>query len=207
MRDHIVKQGECLLSTANRYGLHWEQIWQHDDNNELRSQRKNPSILAPGDVVRVKELEAREHSGETEQRHRFLKKGAPTKLHLRILREEQPMADVPFVLRVDGKAVEGVTDSEGCIEETVPCQATKGVLSLKDLGEINLEIGSLDPASEISGVQGRLINLGYDCGAVDGLARAQTRSCLETFQEFHDLEISGEPDEATRQKLEELHGS
>jgi hypothetical protein len=65
-------------------------------------------------------------------------------------------------------------------------------------------IGHLDPVHEVSGVRGRLHNLGYEAGAGDAMDD-DLRELLRLFQKQHGLE-TGEIDEATQQALEDKHG-
>ncbi len=72
--------------------------------------------------------------------------------------------------------------------------------------EYNLKFGEMDPLTEISGVQGRLNNLGFPCGPIDGILGLRTCQALKRFQSREDLPITGRPDDATLQKLKEVHG-
>lgn len=68
MPEYAVKQGDCMESIAQKFGLFWEKIWNHPKNVKLNEQRKDPNVLYPGDVVFVPEKEDKEESGATEQR-------------------------------------------------------------------------------------------------------------------------------------------
>lgn len=247
MPDYTVKQGDCLSSIGDKYGIFWEKIWNHPKNSSLKAKRQDPNVLYPGDVVFVPEKEEREESGATEQKHRFRKKGTPAKLRLRVIEEESPPEDtsprpsqtsspsneknfsgedpeteprrqedrprvnVPYVLDLDGKLIEGTTDDDGRIEATIPPQTKKGRLILEPgtLREkvINLNLGELNPLSELSGVKHRLANLGFDCGDTNDEVTPGLESALRAFQEKYGLRVTGEADQATRDKLQELHGS
>ena len=50
-------------------------------------------------------------------------------------------------------------------------------------------------------------NLGYSCGRTDGQMDGSTRLALAQFQEDHEIDTTGELDDATRDKIEEMHGS
>jgi hypothetical protein len=66
------------------------------------------------------------------------------------------------------------------------------------------DLRHLDPTSEISGLQGRLRHLGYAVGAPDGTLDPRSEEALRAFQTDHDLEVTGELDQATQDKLREL---
>jgi Putative peptidoglycan binding domain/LysM domain len=204
---HVVAQGECLSSIAAQYGLAWSRIWNLPENNALRTTRKNPNVLFPGDVVHVPAREVRDESRSTEKRHRFMVKGVPVKLRLRLLAASKPLANEPYTLTIDGRTVKGTTDGRGEIDETIPASAESGVLILtKDKVRLELDIGHLDPITELHGVQARLHNIGYFCGDINGELTPVTRTALLAFQETSRLRATGEPDAATRDKLLEKHG-
>ncbi|MEW6505931.1 MAG: peptidoglycan-binding domain-containing protein, partial [Chloroflexota bacterium] len=70
-----------------------------------------------------------------------------------------------------------------------------------------LNLGGLNPLSELSGIKHRLANLGFDCGDTSDEATSGLAAALRAFQEKHGLRVTGEADQATRDKLQELHGS
>lgn len=49
--------------------------------------------------------------------------------------------------------------------------------------------------------QGRLIELGYLSGSADGIFGAKSEAAIEKFQKVHGLEVTGQPDDATMEKL------
>jgi N-acetylmuramoyl-L-alanine amidase len=69
-------------------------------------------------------------------------------------------------------------------------------------------IGSLDPLDILSGVQGRLWNLGIDCGPVDNIIGPLTKAGVRTFQKIafaESREWDGIPGKKTQGKLREHH--
>ena len=71
---------------------------------------------------------------------------------------------------------------------------------------IPVNIGHLDPVDEMSGQQGRLSNLGYFLGEVDGQDSSAFRIAVEEFQCEHGLTVDGICGPNTRAKLKDAHG-
>ena len=210
MASYTVQQGDCISSIAQRHGLFWQTIWNDANNADLRAKRKSPNVLWPGDVLFLPDKEEGMHSGPTEKRHKFKKKGVPAKLRLKLEFNDKPRANEKYVLDIDGKRYTGTTDAEGRLARSIPPDARKGKLYLgtaPDQDVYDLDLGQMDPVDEVSGVQARLNNMGFDCGPVDGKMGPNTESALRGFQEKHKLPVTGRADAATRAKLVEIHGS
>jgi hypothetical protein len=209
-RVHRVRQGECLSSIAAEAGLFWETVWNDSDNAALRQQRSDPNVLLPGDTVVLRPIETKNEAIATEQRHRFCKRGIPVLLRLRLLDEGEPCADTEWTLDIEGRLIHGRTDSDGRLEVSISPTVRSGTLLLRPVGqerEIPIAIGEIDPADTVSGAQGRLRDLGYNVGPIDGDLGPQTRTALKTFQKDHDLEVSGELDSATSDALIQQFGA
>jgi hypothetical protein len=210
MARHKVEQGDCISSIARRYGLFWRTVWDHAENADLQQRRQDPNLLLPGDEVFIPDVQTREQSGATETRHKFRKKGEPAKLIIRLLRAGEPVANEQYILDIDGVPKTGTTSAEGRLEQPIPPDASAGRLQVgtgDSMQELLLDLGSLDPVTEISGIQARLNNLGFDCGAVDGIAGPRTRAALAAFQETYQLQVTRDTDLATQDRLRELYGS
>ncbi len=208
-REHLVKQGECIVSIAHRYGLFPETVWDDPKNTELRQQRENPGVLLPGDIVHVPLKRRREESCATEQRHRFRRKGVLQTLRLRLTQDGEARANEPYALRIEGEWLEGETDEAGWLEQTVPPDARSGELLLQDGEEVHpIRLRALDPVDTLSGVQSRLHNLGFLAGEATGEPDDETEEAIRAFQKKHDLSENGRFDDTDLQpKLEEEHGS
>ena len=181
---------------------------ESSDNQQLKQERKNPNVLFPGDVVFVPERRAKEEDGTTEAKHRFRKKGLLSKVTL-VLKDEDgnPRADADYSIEINGQWYSGKTNSQGELEQAIPPDVRKGKLVVHSDGEeLDLKFGSLDPVSEMSGVQARLNNLGFFC-EVSGTLDEHTHEAILAFQEVHGLRATGELDDSTRQQLEQEHGS
>ena len=207
--DHVVRPGECISSIARDVGQFWETIWNDPANAELKAARKDPNVLLPGDRLTIPKIKPRQESCAAEARHRFVRRGEPAEMHLRILEDGEPRANEPYTLEVDGQTFDGTTDGDGNVVLPIPGNARHARLVVGPSGDqvtYKLALGSVDPVSELSGVQGRLQNLGFDCGTPDGQMGPRTQAALRAFQRRNKLPVTGEPDDATRAKLEEVHG-
>ena len=245
---YIVQQGECLSSIAFEKGFLWETIWNHSENQRLKSERKDPNVLQPGDELFIPDKDLKKFSKPTEAEHVFRRKGTPAKFRLRILEQvveeppqqqasapsgndrgsslnpvyeddsprdlriiERPCANTPFILIIDGSLQRGRTDGEGMLQFWIPPNSGSGRLMLNPgtprEREIRLNLGHLNPLTEVSGIKHRLRNLGFDAGEIDDEETPRLREALERFQTRHGLRPTGEADDATRRKIEEIHGS
>lgn len=186
MPIHRVAQGECFCSIAEARGFaDARTVYDAPENRALREVRPNPNILSPGDQVDVPEKERRVEHGSTGQRHVFRVRSARVRLCLRLqLANGDPLKGEDYELSVDGGTIKGTTKPDGTINHTISASARSAVLTVRRLGiERHLSIGALDPIDTISGVQGRLMNLGYDCGAIDGVAGPRTVAAIRAFQQ------------------------
>ena len=203
---HSIQQGESTISLSERYGFFAQTIWDHGENAELKRLRKDMNVLLPGDKVVVPDKRLKEVSKPSDQKHRFRRKGIPAKFRLQIFDGEKPRAKQDYRFTIDGTIFTGKTDASGVLEIYISPAAKEGILVIgPDHFELVVDFGHLDPISEISGVQMRLNNLGYDCGEATGELNEATREALRKFQRRFLLTESGQPDEATRKKLEQMH--
>jgi hypothetical protein len=207
--EYEVRQGDCLVSVAWEHGHDPRTIWDHPDNRAVKDARTE-NMLLPGDRLHIPAIEAGRESCGTEQKHRFRRKGARPKLSVRFLFHGEPRADQPYRIDIPGQPiVEGTLDGDGKLEEILPMSTRTVTVAVGEPGAEEMHrftVGGLDPIGEVSGVQERLFNLGYPCSQ-EGELDDSTRGALLSFQQDHDLEATGEPDQDTRQALLDAHGS
>lgn len=210
MPKHIVTQGQCVESIAFDHGLFWETVWNDAQNAELKQKRNNPNVLMPGDEIFIPEKQEKQVSGATEQTHRFRRKGVPSKIYIVVKKEGEPRAEEPYKLKIDDNWFYGTTNAQGEIKHPIPPNAKEGKLIVgkdEDTLEYTLQLGGVDPIDEISGIQGRLNNLGFLCGAADGKMTPETEKAIKSFQKQAGLEETGKPDQATQDALKNAHGN
>jgi hypothetical protein len=203
---HVARQGDCITSIAARYGTTLERIWDCPENAALRELRKEPSVLFPGDVVKIPR-EAKAEDAATGSSHTFKVSGQTARLKLQLLDGlHQPLKDVRYRLVAEGIDRSGSTDSEGKIVVPIPARLERAQLFWGEGAEcLELQLGALDPVEELSGIQGRLHNLGFDPGPADGELGPRTQAALLAFQGTRSLQETGEPDDATRAALLQRH--
>jgi N-acetylmuramoyl-L-alanine amidase len=198
-----------MSSIAKDHGYFWQTIWDDPANAELKNTRKDPNVLLPKDRVTLPPKNQKQEPGQTELRHRFMVKGQPEKLRVRILRDGKPRKNQPYTLEVNGSVYRGNTDPAGKIECPIPPNARRAKLEVgtpPDVDQYDLNLGEIDPIDQVSGIQGRLSSLGFDCGAVDGLWGPRTEQALRAYQKHCGFEVTGEMDERTRQRLQQDYG-
>jgi N-acetylmuramoyl-L-alanine amidase len=207
MPFHTVKQGECLSSIAERYGFaDYHTIWNHPENADLKRRRPDPNILFPTDRLFVPEKTMREEPAQSGKRHGFVLRRSKVQLDLVLQFDGEPLANKNYSLTVGLRQHKGTTDEQGKLTEPIKVGVETAVLRLDDpVVEWELRIGHLDPTTEVSGVQGRLNNLGHPCGKVDGVVGARTRAALRQFQSRHGLKPTGAIDAATSNALRKAH--
>jgi hypothetical protein len=203
-----VSKGDCLSSIAYEHGHFWETIWNHPDNADLKQMREIPNVLLEGDLVTIPPIERKQLSQASDERHRFRMKGVPARLRMTFLVLGDPRAGDTFILTIDGRTQRGCLDGSGRIDIPIPPNAQKASFTLgDDAAMYDFFLGTLDPISEITGVQQRLTNLGYSCGEVDGIWGPLTKGAIREFQGDYNLTASGALNAATKRKLQEMHGS
>lgn len=206
--DYLIRQGESVRSIAFERGFTEETLWNLPENKELKDLRKDPNVLLEGDKLHIPDLRPREENRSADSRHKFKKKGVPSKLKLRILEEGKPLANTSYVLMIDGKRIQGKTDSDGNLEQSVPPNSSRAELQIEGDDEPRiLLLSHLDPHDTPSGIKGRLKNLGFIISSVGGEIDEEAKRAIELFQSQNDLEPTGEVNDAFLQKLEKKHGA
>lgn len=205
-KSRTVNQGECIESIALEEGFFPSTIWNHPLNIELRNSRKQHDVLNPGDALVIPEREPKEVNRGTDQKHRFVRRGVPSKFVLRLLKDGKPRSSLDYSLDIDGHLEYGQTDGDGVLRHLIPANAKKGLLIIRSTGEqYNLSFSHLDPISTPTGLAARLHNLGYL--PTNAPTPEQLSAGLSAFQNKIGLTVSGNADGETLQRLITEHGS
>jgi hypothetical protein len=126
-------------------------------------------------------------------------------------REYEPIANAHFVLNVDGSYIERKSDGEGLVDVPIPPDAVSGSIKfypgMPEEISFDLSLGGMDPIDTMIGVRKRLNNLGYHCLPSSDELDESLRDALRRFQTAQNLTASGNIDQATKDKLKEIHGS
>jgi hypothetical protein len=216
MIEHKVQEGEHLSRIAHAYGHRKiAPVWNLPDNASLKSERLNPHVLNPGDVVAVPELEVKETNAPTDQAHRFQIADERLKLGLKLIGPAGILSGTACEVQVGFDSQNLTADSKGEVFRPVAPDDEKGrvVIHLEqpnvtmslDL-DLVLLLGHLRPAKTREGQTARLLNLGYLLSEDDD-DEESFRSAVEEFQCDNKLQIDGKCGPATQAKLTSVHGS
>ncbi len=205
MSNRTIELGDTVSRVAGETGFAPETIWSHPNNAELKSRREHMDVLGVGDQLYVPDLTPKSMPAVTEKRHRYKRKGVPMRFILQLLDAwGEPRKNRPYKLIVDGEVFEGSTDGIGVLRHYLPTAAKGGTLSIDGL-EFDIEIGYLEPKTELLGVQQRLTNLGFPCLGDEGETGQATHIALSRFQMLMHLPVTGEADGKTRDALYDNH--
>ena len=164
----------------------------------------------PGSIPRARGAEEREEE--------------PANVKLRFTHhatdDSDPIADTPYHVVAGEFTYSGSTDPDGkmefyCPENLIPEVTLMADRTYSDLYQdpLRFSLATPDEVPEIESVFGaafRLRNLGYHPGNEDKLAEEiddSTAEALRQFQFDHKIAETGEWDEDTQEKLEEVYGS
>lgn len=211
--ETVVRSGDSILSIATAAGLLPETVWNDPANGALKEARKDGEVLLPGDRLTVMKVRPKGVGCATGRRHVFRRKLVPATITLYVQDEEgTPFAAKRYELAIDETQLSGTTGDDGKIDAAIEPRSREGVLkvwieepALPNPWVIELRFGELVPVSHPIGVQQRLSNLGFYRGESDGALDDDTRAAVAGFQSAFELTVTGEIEQATRDKLVEIH--
>lgn len=213
--EHIVAPGEGTALIAWKHGFFWRTLWTLAENAGLAALRRNPEVLLAGDRMVIPEPRAKQIACATGARHVFRRKGVPSKVALEVRApDDTPFANKRYQLVADDMTYEGTTGQSGEVTQWIAPTLARVDLTvwLDDPAypatiTFTLQVGHLDPVTTLSGVQSRLVNLGYDLAGELGREGSLTAAAIRAVQARSGLPSSGVLDDATRRALVTLHRS
>jgi len=210
-KEHVVKSGECLALIAHQYSVADPmRIWNDAANADLKKSRGNPDLLFPGDRLSIPDAKPKSLSLPTGSVHQVTVKTAKKKVRVRLLdMEGKPYQNADCELKAGSKTLPKKTDGDGKVEFEVPASVRAAELKL-GAQRWTLNVGALNPmsgvADDLSGLQARLQNLGYEVGAIDGKTSDALHAAIEAFQRDHQLTVDGQVSDALVAKVKDLYG-
>jgi N-acetylmuramoyl-L-alanine amidase len=218
MGHHVtVEQGDHLPALAEEAGFSdWRTVWDAPENAELRAQRKEPGLLAPGDRVFLPDKQAGDGVRvPTGASARFRVKIRLPKLRVVVCGfDGKPLADTQVTVTVEGAEVHATTGADGLVELDLTPGAREATLEVNAMSW-TLQIGHLDPVDTDTGLWARLRNLGYLVDEDTEQAGAAPDAppdpellafAIELFQRDHGLPIDGSDAASVTAKLKEAYG-
>src|ERR1043166_4369908 len=138
---HTIEQGDDLPKIASEYGFEdYKTIWNASENEALREKRQ-PTVMMPGDRVYVPDKKIGEVSAAAGSKHRFQLKVAVPKLRLLLTGfDAQPLPNTTGKLTLGGTAHDVKTDGSGVLEVSLPPGTDAGTLTISER-EIAFKIG------------------------------------------------------------------
>jgi hypothetical protein len=218
-RPYVVRQGDHLLRIAYDHGFDADAVWKDPDNAALKKLRVTYNVLLPGDIVQIPDGDPKWTSLKTGSTNSFTAPAAkPCTIKHTFVLDDGPLANAKYRLQgsVDDETPK-TTDGDGTATFDVPVDADAVQITFEDAGTYLLMVGHLDPVATPSGLEQRLIQLGYLEPAGDGGddadddgalvdREAVVADALSAFQGDSGLPVTGTADDATNQKLAQAYG-
>ena len=205
--NYTVVEGDHISKIAERnHFFDCTIIWDHAKNAALKTQRVNLNILYPGDTVFIPDKTPRKETRPTTRVHKFKVTPQPLQLKIEVRDFDGNPANLELKYKVESDAGK-LTLPSGLFRKPILRAWENGTITVEKLAiqDVPLKIGWLDPVEYQSGQVARLNNLGYNAGVVEAPDDQQFRSAVEEFQCDNGLDVTGACDQATQDKLKEVH--
>jgi len=209
---YIARQGDWMGKIARKFNIpDPDTIYNYPPNEELKRQRGQRDLLAPGDEVWIPVQDELEVAtvGKSGGPVTITVTAAPADKLILILQNEEgdPLADKDYELSCEGLAekITGTTGSDGRIEQELPA-GTELVTIKMESKSFNFCLGQLDPPDTLSGCSSRLKNLALYSGERTDEMTSELYEALCAFQEKYELSITGRLDPETVAKMIEIYG-
>ncbi|MFO0761142.1 MAG: peptidoglycan-binding domain-containing protein [Byssovorax sp.] len=207
IKTYAVRSGDHLAKIAHDEGLDPDEVWNHPKNKVLRDKRKDKNILCEGDVLFLPLEEPTPLALQAGRTNRYSAVIPTVETHLSFADKNGPFASEPYTVEGLDEPIEGMTDRAGnlTIKAKVGAKVARVIFMSRRL-QFDVLLGEMDPITEVSGVQLRLVLLGYLKGKAAGELDEESRDALRAFQKAKRLPVTGATDQATLDALKDAYG-
>jgi len=209
---YIAKSGDWLAKIAQKFNIaDPDTIYNHPPNEGLRNRRSQQDLLAPGDEIWIPvedELEVPTKGKNDGPVDITVTSPDAERLTITLKNEQgEAWANKDFTLKYPGQEEDttGTTDGDGKIDEEIPAGTDSATIEIEGK-TLQINIGHLDPANELSGFANRIKNLAYYAGAIPRQITPELYDAICKFQEDNELTVDGTMNRETVDKLVELYG-
>jgi hypothetical protein len=210
-QKYEVSEGDCINSIALQFGFIPDTIWNHSDNQKIKQQREDPALLMEGDELTIPDKTRREEQAPAESRTTFRRLGVPAKLRIVLEENGEALSDLDCRVSIDGCFDDYTTDSDGLLEFSIPPDAKNGwIEATKEDGQVvrfDMNLGHLDPYTEVSGVQQRLANLGLYFGDITAELDNDTEAALDCYCDSNEIDRKTKSNEEIFAAVRDSHGT
>lgn len=208
--NYSVGKAEHLALIADRHGFtSIDPIVRHPNNAALFRDRQ-PGILAPSEVVFIPDPQPAVFGAGTGQRHTFVKKILRAKVRIVVQSfGGRAQSSLDCAVDCDGEKTKVTTQADGLIEFSIHPSATEATVTIAAPAApvtLKVEIGGVGPVRNEDAALLRLRNLGYFRPCFPEEEANEQKTAIEEFQLENGLEVTGELDDRTKQKLEKVYG-
>jgi hypothetical protein len=211
---YIVREGDWMGKIARQHNIaDPDTIYNHPPNQALKDKRNEKDLLSPGDEVWIPVREELEVPTKG-------KNSGPVSIQATLAETEQLSVtlknengelltnkDYTVNFSGQGQEITGNTGSSGKIEADLPAGTEQVFVDLGGELMMSFYLGHLDPPDTVRGASQRLRNL--NCFKHDTYPNEITPDlydALRKFQYDNEINISGQLDSETSEKITEKYG-
>lgn len=211
--QYKVKPGDHLTAIADRLGLEDTETLLSQPGNSALADRKRPEMLDPDEILAIPDLKPMTFTLATGQRHKLTVKRPKAKLCVGMVTfVGQPSSASAAEVTLEGKPPETKSLDGGKLDMPIAPACGRATIKLAASDESkpdiawNLQLGHLPRVESDDGLLARLRNMGYYRTVADELDERERRSAIEEFQHDQGLTLTGQLDDDTKAKIEEVYG-
>lgn len=206
---YVVQPGDYLLKLSLRYGFDADRVWNLPANKRLRDQKREPHMLADGDVLFIPDEPRKWLPVKTGADNTYTATMPKVAVNVKLLEGDKASKGIAYTVEYPGTKLNGVAKDDGVVSFEVPISVAVVILTVPGHPPIPMHLAHLDPINTESGLMHRLAHLKH-ADARRGGNRSEMgealRAALLSFQGASKLPLTGTADEATVKALLAAHG-